>query len=489
MDQELIKGDSAMSLKLPFISVVVPAYNEDDFLPRCLDSVIQQDYAGRYEIIVVDNASTDKTAEVASRYGVKVVFEGRRSPAWARQRGLLEAQGEIMAFVDADTIVPRNWLTTMARRFVLDHRIVSVTGPHSYFDSGRFVRVVSYVVNFLGITVDHLFRRIARKGGPLWASNCAVRRQALLEVGGFDTTKKFRGEDCELSLKLKEKGKLSLLPGLFVQTSSRRFRTEGILSAYWNYLINYFCVLFCRQPASDHLEDIPRKPGEAFWRGLHALISLAHRCDTRVITHGDRSRLQIAVTFDDGPNEPYTSMVLDILKQHEVKATFFMVGKNVRHATEVCQRLVGEGHIVGNHSYLHSRSLAFQRKKNIMQELELTQETIYEVTRVRPIFFRPPYGIHTPRLLRAARDLGLTVVAWDNMTNDWHLGKKAPQIVEAIFKKVKPGGIIVFHDGRDTRQGYDRVSLLEALPLVITRLRGQGYHFVTPSELIGKAIH
>ena len=480
---------TTLSPKSSLISVVVPAYNEEDFLPRCLDSLIQQDYTGVYEIIVVDNASADKTADVASRYGVRVVFERRKSPAWARQRGLLEAKGEIIAFVDADTIVPRNWLSTMFSRFILNHRIVSVTGPHTYFDTRHFVRVVSYVINLLVITVDHLFRRIARKGGALWGSNFAVRRETLLEVGGFDTTKKFRGEDCGLSLRLKEKGKLSLLPSLFVQTSSRRFRREGILSAYWNYLINYFSVLFCRQPASDRLEDLPRKLGEAFWSGLHALISLSHRCDTRVITHGDRSRPQIALTFDDGPNEHFTSMVLDILKQHEVKATFFMVGQNVRRATEVCQRLVKEGHIIGNHSYFHSRCLAFKRKKNIMQELELTQETIYEVTGARPIFFRPPYGIQTLWLLRVARYLGLTVVAWDNMTNDWHLGKRATQIVEAILKKARPGGIIVFHDGRDTKQGYDRVSLLEALPLVLTGLKRQGYHCVTLPELIGKAIH
>lgn len=480
---------TTLSPKTSLISVIVPAYNEEDFLPRCLASLIQQDYAGLYEIIVVDNASTDRTADIASRYGVRVVFEGRRSPAWARQRGLLEAKGEVIAFVDADTIVPRNWLSTMVRRFILDHRTVSVTGPHSYFDTGGFVRVASYVINLLVITLDHLFRRIARKGGALWASNLAVRRQALLEIGGFDTTKKFRGEDCELSLRLKEKGKLSLLPGLFVQTSSRRFRAEGVLSAYWNYLINYLCVLSCRQPASDRLEDLPRKVGEAFWCGLHALIRLSHCWDSRVITHGDRSRPQIALTFDDGPNEPFTSIVLDILKQHEVKGTFFLVGQNVRRATEVCQRLVREGHIVGNHSYLHSRCLAFKRKKNIMQELEFAQETIYEVSGVRPIFLRPPYGIQTPWLLRVARDLGFTVVAWDNMTNDWHLGKKVTEIVEAILKKARSGGIIVFHDGRDTRQGYNRVSLLEALPLVLTRLKGQGYHLVTLPELIGKAVH
>lgn len=473
-----------MSLKLPFISVVVPAYNEEGFLPRCLGSLKQQDYTGGYEIIVVDNGSSDRTAEVASDFGVRVVFEGRRSPAWARQRGLLEANGEIVAFIDADSIAPRNWLNTIARRFALAPRIVSVTGAHAYFDTRLPIRVISYVVNFLVIILDHFFRRISRKGGALWGSNFAVRRQTLLEVGGFDTTKKFRGEDYELSLRLKEKGKLSLSPSLFVKTSSRCLKREGIWSAYWNYLINYFSMLLCRQPAPERLEDLPRKLGEPIWNKLYLLLSSSRLSFDRIITHGDRSHRQIALTFDDGPNEPFTSHILDILKQHDIKATFFMVGQNVRRSIEVCRRLLKEGHIIGNHSYFHSRWLAFKGSKEIKRELELTQEVIYQVSGARPNLFRPPYGIQSPWLLRAAKDLGLIVVIWDNMTNDWHFGKKAGQIAEAILKKVKAGGIIVLHDGRDTQQGYDRVSLLEALPLILTGLKQSGYRCVTIPELL-----
>ena len=477
-----------MSLKLPFISVVIPAYNEEGFLPLCLGSLTQQKYAGGYEIIVVDNASADRTAEVASGFGAKVVFEGRRSPAWARQRGLLEAKGEIVAFIDADTIAPRNWLSTMAQRFVLNPRIVSVTGPHAYFDTTPPFRVISYVINFLVITLDHFFRRITRKGGPLWGSNFAVRRQTLFEVGGFDTSKKFRGEDYELSLCLKEKGKSSLILSLFVQTSSRRLKREGIWSAYWNYIINYFSMLLYRQSASERLEDLPRKLGEAITSRLYLLLSPFGRSYGQIIAHGDRSRPQIALTFDDGPNEPFTSRILDILKQHDIKATFFMIGQNVERSIEVCRRLVEEGHAIGNHSYFHPRWLAFKRRKKITQELELAQEVIYKVSGIRPNLFRPPYGIQTPWLLRVARSLGFTVIAWDNMTSDWHLGKGAEQIAEAILKKAKAGGIIVLHDGRNTQQGYDRASLLDALPRILIGLKQQGYHCVTIPELIGRAI-
>ena len=247
-------------------------------------------------------------------------------------------------------------------------------------------------------------------------------------------------------------------------------------------------MLLYRQPASEGLEDLPRKLGEALATRLYLLLSPSCRSYDRIIAHGDRSRSQIALTFDDGPNEPFTSRILDILKQHDVKATFFMIGQNVERSIEVCRRLVEEGHVIGNHSYFHPRWLAFKRRKNVTQELELAQEVICKVSGVRPNLFRPPYGIQTPWLLRAARSLGFTVIAWDNMTNDWHLGKGAEQITEAILKKAKAGGIIVLHDGRNTQQGYDRASLLEALPHILIGLKQQGYHCVTIPELIGRTI-
>ncbi|MCL0094659.1 glycosyltransferase [Dehalococcoidales bacterium] len=242
--------------KLPFISVIVPTYNEERFLPSCLESLKRQDYGGDYEVIVVDNASSDRTAEIAFRLGAKVVFEGRRSPSSARQRGLLEARGEIVAFIDADSIAPRQWLTTIVRRFA-NPQIVAVTGPCVFFDAGVFIRTIPY----LGIILDHAFRWLTRKGGALWGSNFAARRKILLEVGGFNTSIKFRGEDIELSLRLKEKGKLSLIPSLFVLTSARRLKEEGIWCALWNYIICYLSVLFC--PLPERFKDIPKQDGKS----------------------------------------------------------------------------------------------------------------------------------------------------------------------------------------------------------------------------------
>ena len=164
-----------MQENLPFISIVVPALNEEKLLCQCLSSLRKQDYAGDYEIIVVDNNSTDRTREIASRFGVKVASELNIGTGWARQRGLLEAGGKIVAFIDADTIAPRRWLRTLVRHLTRNHKIIAVTGPYAFFDVGTTARTISYIMNFVFIILDTDFRYVTRKGGNLWGSNFAVR--------------------------------------------------------------------------------------------------------------------------------------------------------------------------------------------------------------------------------------------------------------------------------------------------------------------------
>jgi peptidoglycan/xylan/chitin deacetylase (PgdA/CDA1 family) len=470
-----------MSENHPFVSVVVPALNEEKLLGLCLNSLKEQDYAGKYEIIVVDNASTDRTPGVAADCGARVVTEPNIGTGPARQRGLLEASGEIVAFTDADTIVPRHWLSTLVRRLRRSPKIVAVTSPYAFFDSGAVVRPISHAMNFIFIILDNAFRYVTRKGGTIWGSSFAGKRQELLKTGGFDTSIKYLGEDYELSLRLKERGKVSLIPGLFVLTSARRIKKQGMLCTYWNYIINYFSVLFFYKPLPQRLENLPRKLGQAIINRLRPSRAFA-----RLISHGSRRRQKIALTFDDGPNEPFTSRILDILGEHGIRATFFMLGKNAKRFTDVCRRIQKEGHAIGNHSYHHSRWLALKREREIAREIELSQETIHEASGAKPDLFRPPYGFWTPWMLRAARKLGYKVITWDNMTNDWEETKEASEVVSDILKKAKAGGIIVLHDGRDSRRDYDRTPLLHALPPIISTLKQRGYQFVTVPELVGE---
>ncbi len=245
--------------RVPFVSVVIPAYNEEEYLPSCLESIRKQDYTGEYELIVVDNASTDNTARIARDAGATVVFEDNRSPAVARQRGAEAAGGDIIAFIDADTEAPGCWLSTIVSRFIQELETVLLSGPYAFSDAGQFARMTSHLGNFIGIQLDYLFRLVLGKGGAVWGSNFAVRRSALMEVGGFDVNIKFYGEEYELSLRMRQAGKAGIIPWLFVLTSARRVKSLGVITQYWNWAVDYFSVLFWYKPISESLEDWPSK--------------------------------------------------------------------------------------------------------------------------------------------------------------------------------------------------------------------------------------
>jgi peptidoglycan/xylan/chitin deacetylase (PgdA/CDA1 family) len=114
----------------------------------------------------------------------------------------------------------------------------------------------------------------------------------------------------------------------------------------------------------------------------------------------------------------------------------------------------------------------------------MAHQAIYECTGLEPKLFRPPHGFRTPWLMRTVRHLGYTVITWDNMTSDWNADKSGEEIVRTIVQRAKPGGVIVMHDGRDTRPNYDRSQMLQALPQIIDALKQKGFDFVTMPELL-----
>ena len=527
----IVHVPTASSKRLPSVSVVIPAYNEEKYLPLCLESIKKQDYPEQYEVIVVDNASKDNTARIARDWGAKVVYESKKSPACARQKGAEAATGEIIAFIDADTQAPACWLSTIVSHFIRKPETVVVSCPYAYFDVVKVARIASYIGSFISIILDQFFRKVSNKGSAIWGCNFAVRRSALLEVGGFDTSIRFYGEEYELSLRLRRAGKGSIIPRLFVLTSARRLKRIGVVNQYWNWVVDYFSVLFWYEPISERLEDLPSKAwrtvvdsfswsrfktallyvallfgllwlhigpvigavGRAIYVfdiGVLSSLFAYHSTNPRsqfygkVLSNGDRNHLRIALTFDDGPNEPYTSQVLNILEQYRIKATFFVIGKNARRYPDICRRIVKTGNVIGNHSYHHYKSLCLRRSKAVVRDIELSRQAIYECTGVEPKLFRPPHGFRTPWLMRTVRQLGYTVVTWDNMTGDWKANKSAEEIGQTVVKRAKPGGVIVLHDGRDSRPNYDRSQMLQALPFVIETLKEKGFDFVTIPELL-----
>lgn len=203
----------------------------------------------------------------------------------------------------------------------------------------------------------------------------------------------------------------------------------------------------------------------------------------RIVTHGPAAGRMVALTFDDGPNDPATSRILDVLAEKGVTATFFVVGENAGVFPHTVLREVAEGHAVGNHSYTH-------RKRDTLEEwsygeLQRTQDAIEQAAGVRPALYRSPNGFHTPWQLRAVRRAGLTTVHWNVQTQDWE--RPDPEtIVRRVLAHVQPGAIVLMHDGDDTNHGSDRTPTIEALPKLIDELRARGYRLVTVPELLGK---
>lgn len=187
---------------------------------------------------------------------------------------------------------------------------------------------------------------------------------------------------------------------------------------------------------------------------------------------------RIALTFDDGPHPRQTERILEILGKYNVKATFFMVGKNVELYPDVARRVVGAGCEIGNHTYSHYHVSALN-EGTLREELERCREVLEEICGCEPRLFRPPEGKITS-YVEACVDDEYELILWSLDTRDWE-GKSASAIADSVMEKVHPGAIILLHDyvGKNAHTA-------EALEIFLPLLLSQGYEPVTVSELIGQ---
>lgn len=192
----------------------------------------------------------------------------------------------------------------------------------------------------------------------------------------------------------------------------------------------------------------------------------------------------VCITFDDGPSPKNTPQILDILKDKGVKATFFVTGKYVEIYPEIAQRIVAEGHDIGNHTYNH-KELAVSNKKTILNELQKTEDVIQRVTGIKTKLFRPPRGVCGNAARKVLIEEGYKIILWTISTLDWRKVKP-----KTIFWRVKlfirDGAIILFHDSGSLFGCGDseRINTIRALPLVIDFLKEEGYKIITVSEML-----
>jgi peptidoglycan/xylan/chitin deacetylase (PgdA/CDA1 family) len=200
-------------------------------------------------------------------------------------------------------------------------------------------------------------------------------------------------------------------------------------------------------------------------------------------SHGSRNSNMVAITFDDGPNPPYTEQIAGILESYGVRGTFFEVGKAVVQAPGTTQRLFQAGHLVGNHSYTHGN---FTYLDPAYPELAQTQRAIQQAGGSCPAVFRPPHGTHTPFMSRVVTDAGMRLVTWDVSAKDW-IETDPDALARNILAKVKPGSIILLHDGLNGNIGADRSVVVQALPKILDGLKAKGYEVVRLDVLLGFA--
>ena len=234
------------------VSVVIPAYNEEKNIARCLEALSEQDFSLPYEIIVVDNNSADKTSDIAHRFGVKVLLEKKKGVGHARQTGFDQAKGEIIASSDADTIQPKDWLTKIYQLFKKYPRLVGVSGPFVFIDKGRFF---NRFVKMLTPSIIVLDKIMGRGKNHYTGMNFAVRKDVFKQVGGFNTNLRF-GEDIDLSKRMGKVGRIRFTPKLRVLTSSRRWQVNKELITY---LTNYFNAALTGKPLVNKLPGFEHK--------------------------------------------------------------------------------------------------------------------------------------------------------------------------------------------------------------------------------------
>lgn len=197
-----------------------------------------------------------------------------------------------------------------------------------------------------------------------------------------------------------------------------------------------------------------------------------------------RGLRKIALTYDDGPNDPHTQRLLEVLGRHNVHATFFLIGRYVQQRPGIVREIVRAGHIVGNHTFTHPL-LIFKSEPEIRKEMVECRAALEDAVGEHSNLFRPPFGGRRPAVLHLARDAGLQPVMWNVTGYDWN-APPAAVIESKVAARIRGGDVILLHDGGHRELGADRSQTVLATERLIARCKGEGYEFVTIPQMMTK---
>jgi peptidoglycan-N-acetylglucosamine deacetylase len=194
---------------------------------------------------------------------------------------------------------------------------------------------------------------------------------------------------------------------------------------------------------------------------------------------------QLALTYDDGPNDPYTLRLLEVLARHDVQATFFLIGRYVQQRGDIVRELAKAGHVIGNHTFTHPL-LTFKSTAQISEETDSCRRAISDTVGEHTNLFRPPFGGRRPAVMQTVRSLGLEPVMWNITGYDWN-APSVEYIEHKVTRRLRRGNVILLHDGGHLQMGADRSRTVTATDRMIARYKAEGYEFVTIPEMMGPA--
>ena len=236
----------------PKISLIIVAYNEEKYIGDCLDYAIKNSQGKLHEIIVVDNVCTDNTkAEALKRPNVRVVREERKGMVRARQKGYMEAEGDILAYIDADTRMPEGWVHRVEKEFEKNTKLASISGPYRYHDGTLLQKIILNIIWWIFAPIAY---RIA--GYALLGGNFAIKKEVLDKMNGFDTNIEFYGEDTDIARRASKFGEVAFKIDFYIYSSSRRFGSEGLLKTNIKYAMNFISEVLIKRPVNKEYKDI-----------------------------------------------------------------------------------------------------------------------------------------------------------------------------------------------------------------------------------------
>lgn len=225
------------------LTIAIPAHNEEAKIADCITSIREQNLDFPYEIVVVNNASTDKTEEIVRSMNVTLINEPKKGLYYARSAALRHAQTEFMIYLDADTRLKPGWIMSILDYLKKHPDVVAVSTNFKYYDADWFQSLILTLLQWTVTPLTLFFLRLIGKPDFLIGSAFAIRTEALKKAGGFDEGFIFYGEDIATSYRIFSQGKVRYLQNLFILTSARRFIRLGGFTTTFLYMYVYICFI------------------------------------------------------------------------------------------------------------------------------------------------------------------------------------------------------------------------------------------------------